>query len=646
MLHQSYDPLLVLMSILVASLAGFAALDLSARVAAAAGWRRAQWVGASALAMGVGIWSMHFIAMLALRVGVPVSYNAPLLVLSVVIAISASAITFTGASTTSTSVRRLAVASIAMGPAIAGMHYTGMAAMRMPARITYDIVLVALSIAIAISASFAALLLARHFRRAVRHDAWLKIGAGLVMGAAVYGMHYTGMVAARFHPAAAPVGRTSDVIATESLAWAIAGGAFVVISLAILAGLADRRILAARARTDAILDSALDAIITIDERGRVLEFNPAAERTFGYTRTQAIGRELADLIIPEHLRPAHRAGLERFRRTGEGTILGRRVELPARTADGGEILVELAITRIPVGDPPVFTGFLRDITERKRMEEAARRHAQELRTLTEVAEAARAEAENANRAKSDFLAAMSHDLRTPLNAIQGYVDLLELELRGPITDKQRHDLNRIGHNQRLLLSLINDVLNFAKLEAGRLEIKSEPVPVSDLLTSLEPLVAPQLQAKRLSFESRCDDQRLITVGDGERIKQILLNLLSNAIKFTPPGGQIAVGASPSDTTVRLWVRDTGRGIPADKRDVIFDPFVQVGGARPGDDERQGVGLGLAISRELARAMGGNLTVESTEGEGSTFTLSLRMGSLEAQGIQVGGPAGQAAESAI
>ncbi len=640
MLQQSYNALLVLISVIVASLAGFAAVDLSSRVAAATSRSaRARWIAASAVAMGVGIWSMHFVAMLALRIGVPVTYNVPLLALSIVIAVSASAVTFAGASITHASVRTLGLASLGMGPAIAGMHYTGMAAMRMPARIDYEPSLVALSVAVAVTASFGALLLARHFRRPIRHGGRLKVLAGIVMGAAVYGMHYIGMMAARFYSAPAQSTARSDVIASEGLGGAIAAGAIVVISLALFAGLADRRLIAARGRREAILESALDCIITIDEHGHVLEFNPAAERTFGYTRRQALGRELAELIIPERFREAHRRGLGHFRETGEGPILGRRVEIPAITADGHEIIVELAITRIPVGDPPVFTGFLRDITERKRMDEAARRHAEELERLTREAEAARAEAENANRAKSEFLAAMSHELRTPLNAIAGYAELMQEGIPGAITDKQRDYLSRIRQNQRILLSLINDVLNFAKLEAGRLEIKREPVPVVELVASLEPLVAPQLEAKGLVYERRASDNTLFALGDYERIRQILTNLLSNAIKFTPPGGRITVGTASRDTAVHVWVRDTGKGIAADRLDAVFEPFVQVDRTpSPNGPADQGIGLGLAISRELARAMGGDIAVESAVDRGSTFTVVLPAASRREQVISLGTPA--------
>jgi signal transduction histidine kinase/FixJ family two-component response regulator len=241
---------------------------------------------------------------------------------------------------------------------------------------------------------------------------------------------------------------------------------------------------------------------------------------------------------------------------------------------------------------------------------------------TELAERSR-EAEEANRAKAEFLASMSHELRTPLNAIAGYLDLITLGIHGPVSEAQRASLARIKRNQEVLLSLINDVLNFAKLESGRLEIASAEVRMDRVLDALEPLVAPQLAAKALVY--RCDGcaPEVVALGDPERIQQILINLLTNAVKFTGAGGSVSIGAGNDGGRVVIRVADTGRGIPADKLEAIFDPFVQVdrrGGLA--EDSQQGVGLGLAISRELARAMGGELTATSTFGEGSTFTLTL------------------------
>jgi signal transduction histidine kinase len=237
------------------------------------------------------------------------------------------------------------------------------------------------------------------------------------------------------------------------------------------------------------------------------------------------------------------------------------------------------------------------------------------------AENARSEAEQANKAKTEFLATMSHELRTPLNAIAGYVDLLDLELRGPVTELQREDLRKIQRSQRHLLSLINDVLNFAKLEAGQVELHPTAVGVRGLLTDIEQLVAPQFSAKRLTYVCTECDASLVVRADEEKARQVLLNLLTNAVKFTDSGGLVTVECTARDQLVGIRVTDTGRGIPADKIETIFEPFVQVD-RHLTPTGQQGVGLGLAISRDLARAMGGDIGVESVAGRGSTFTLTL------------------------
>jgi len=241
--------------------------------------------------------------------------------------------------------------------------------------------------------------------------------------------------------------------------------------------------------------------------------------------------------------------------------------------------------------------------------------ADELAIRTEAAEAA-------NRAKSDFLATMSHELRTPLNAIAGYAELLELGVRGPISNDQRDDLRRIRHNQRHLLSLVNDILNFARLETGHVDIVMDDVPIEAVLSQAESLVSPQLRARGLQFESRLEDRELVARADRDKLQQILVNLLNNACKFTPPGGRVTLSAARHDGLAQVHVADTGRGIPASRQQEIFEPFVQVD-RHLTPDGNQGIGLGLAISRELARAMNGDLTVESEEGRGATFTVSLR-----------------------
>lgn len=230
------------------------------------------------------------------------------------------------------------------------------------------------------------------------------------------------------------------------------------------------------------------------------------------------------------------------------------------------------------------------------------------------------EAQEADRAKSDFLAAMSHDLRTPLNAIGGYAQLMEMGVRGPVTEEQRADLLKIIRSKDHLDRLVGDVLSFAKLGAGRIELRFAPIEVDSTIASVVEMITPQLVEKSLTLAPLAIPHDLVVTGDVDKTRQILINLLANALKFTPPGGMITIGAGANGARVEISVSDTGIGVPAAQLEQIFEPFVQAKRAVRSSDG--GVGLGLAISRRLARAMNGDLTVRSTVGEGSTFTLAL------------------------
>ncbi|MBA3656643.1 MAG: PAS domain-containing sensor histidine kinase [Gemmatimonadaceae bacterium] len=234
---------------------------------------------------------------------------------------------------------------------------------------------------------------------------------------------------------------------------------------------------------------------------------------------------------------------------------------------------------------------------------------------------AREEAEEANAAKSRFLATMSHELRTPLNAISGYVQLIQMGVRGEVTDQQREDLDRINRSQLHLLALINDILNFAKIEAGHIPVDSLEVDVEELLAGIEEFVKPQLQEKNQTYVQNCNLSGVKGCGDADKVRQIMLNLLSNAIKFTPEGGTIELHCEVKGTMICIEVIDDGTGIPEDKLEAIFEPFVQVERGY-NSAQHQGTGLGLSISRDLARRMEGDLTVASELGKGSKFEFTL------------------------
>jgi signal transduction histidine kinase len=314
------------------------------------------------------------------------------------------------------------------------------------------------------------------------------------------------------------------------------------------------------------------------------------------------------------------AWLARYLPPGPGmTVAEAAAALPLLV---GDRLVAVMVLRFP--EARRFTD-----EDRTHLESVASQCAQALERarLHEAEHAARMEAEEArrradeaNRAKMEFLAVMSHELRTPLNAIAGYAELLEIDIHGPLNDAQREAVARIQRSERHLLGLINDVLNFAKLEAGHVQIELASVPVHETLAALEALVAPQVHAKQLAYRYVPCTSDVSLHADPEKVRQILLNLLSNAIKFSEPEGRIEVSCTVEPGLVRLHVSDTGPGIPFDKLERIFEPFVQL---HPGRTRtHDGTGLGLAISRDLARAMHGDVAVESAVDRGSRFTLTL------------------------
>jgi PAS domain S-box-containing protein len=330
------------------------------------------------------------------------------------------------------------------------------------------------------------------------------------------------------------------------------------------------------------------------------EIDFVSERTatyFGTTAAALLSRGWSAFVHPDDV-PEASARWAHARATGTPY----EAELRLRRADG-ESHWHLA-RALPVRDAAgAVTGWVGSNTD----VEAERR--------------ARAEAERANAAKAEFLAAMSHELRTPLNAIGGYAELLELGIRGPVAAEQVEDLRRIRVNQQHLLGLINSVLNYAKLEAGRVEYDMADVPLGVAVAAVEALVAPQLRARGLTYDFPGCDPALAARADPEKLRQVVLNLLSNAAKFTAVGGRITVTCESAGAgAVAVRVADTGVGVAPDQLARVFDPFVQVG--RRLASNAEGVGLGLAISRDLARGMGGDLTAESTPGVGSTFTLTL------------------------
>jgi PAS domain S-box-containing protein len=388
------------------------------------------------------------------------------------------------------------------------------------------------------------------------------------------------------------------------------------------------------------------AIFALDPHGYVLTWNAGAERLNGYTVDEVVGRHVSLFYTAEDVaagKPVHalQIAVHAGRFEDEGWLVRK---------DGSRFWANVLVTALHSDDGELagFGKVIRDNTERRTALERAladalrlaeeekalavaeqRNHdlrelAQRLQAAATELELRRVEAETANRVKAEFLAAMSHELRTPLNAIGGYAQLLQLGIGGPVTPQQVDQLERIQRSQQHLLGVIHDILNFSRLEAGRVEYETESIPLHDVVLAVVPMIGPQARAKTIQVIVESNAAEVEAAGDRAKVEQILLNLLSNAVKFTPAGGEIEILWGRESACAWLRVRDTGIGIPTDQLEAIFTPFVQV--RRTLSRPQEGTGLGLSISRQLAHGMQGDLVATSREGVGTTFTLTLPLSS--------------------
>jgi two-component system sensor histidine kinase/response regulator len=371
------------------------------------------------------------------------------------------------------------------------------------------------------------------------------------------------------------------------------------------------RLRANEERIRLIVDTAYDAFVAIDAEGRITEWNRQAEAVFGWSRADALGRLLAETVIPPRYREAHARGLRHFLETGEGPLLNRAIEITALRREGAEFPIDLTIAPIRAKGKYHFGAFIRDISERKRAES-------ELRQAKEAAEAA-------SHAKSEFLANMSHEIRTPLNGILGMTDLA---LDTPLTREQREYLSMVKLSADSLVAVINDILDFSKIEAQKLRLDAVDFALRDSLG--DTLKALALRAQQKGLELVCHIPADVPdglKGDPGRLRQIVVNLVGNAVKFTAAGEvvmDVALAAqTDDDVLLHFTVRDTGIGIAPEKQSLIFEAFTQADASTT--RQYGGTGLGLAISARLVQMMGGNIWVESEPGRGSTFHFKARFG---------------------
>ena len=499
MLSGHYEPFLVLVSILVAILASYTALSLAMRVKETQGRAPYFWIAGGALAMGSGIWAMHFIGMLAFRLPIPIGYDSRITAASWLLPVIVSGLALWQLRHREIGGRHLAWGALLMGLGINAMHYTGMTAMRMDPPITYDPWLFAASVGIAIGASAMALWIAFRLHENLRHPRLAQAGAATVMGFAIAGMHYTGMAAAHFD-AGSVCRAVVDGVNQDHLALLVTVATVALLSIALLAAIFDAR---------------------LESRNRTLaaSLETAAERQQLFLREQK----------------------------------------------------------------------------------------------------ARVEAEQLSQLKDEFLATLSHELRTPLNAMLGWSQLL---LQGARDEAMlRRGLETIERNARAQSQLIEDMLDMSRLIAGKVRLEAKAIVPGEFVLAAVETARPAAMGKRIQLTTVLDPDAGAVSGDMARMQQVMSNLISNAIKFTEPGGKITIALRREDDGVAVDVSDTGIGIAPNFLPFVFDRFRQADASSA--RRHGGLGLGLAIARQLIELQGGTITVASPgTDQGATFTLHL------------------------
>jgi two-component system, sensor histidine kinase and response regulator len=622
-LAHSHSPSLILLSIAIAIFAAYAALDLAGRTSASEGRLRYIWTGTGAFAMGLGIWSMHYVGMLALILPVRVLYDLPTVLLSLLAAILASAVALLFVSRSALRPWPVFASSLAMGAGISAMHYIGMAAMRLPAICTYNLTIVAASIFVAVVVSVVALLLAFRLRDTDREFSPPKIASAIVMGLAIASMHYTGMAAVSFVPAPLIDDTSRSIQVTWLGGLGIALVAAVILAVVTVTAVLDRKFSAqavqlalSHERYRLVFERSMSPLHRSTLEGLILDCNDACARALGYdSRTDLLAAHARIEFVESADEENHLDSLSTYRQlTDFEARLRRRDGRPIWVLQNANLVDESGSSSC------IVEGSFIDISSRKEIE-------RELQRTKQLAESASA-------AKSEFLAAMSHEIRTPMNGVIGMADLL---LDTTLNSEQREFALTLRHSANALLAIINDILDFSKIEAGKMTIDPIPCALDTVIYEVVELLHSKTREKELAFTVRyAPSLPSRFVADPGRIRQILMNLLGNAIKFTAkggiqlnvePDGAIALAETSKDSAthtqsirVKFSVSDTGIGIPEEKLNSVFEKFTQADASTT--RHYGGTGLGLAISARLTQLMGGKIGVQSAVGQGSTFWFTL------------------------
>lgn len=627
-LTGQYDLLLVVMSVMVAILSTYTAFLVSERLRAADKCRQyLAWLSAGALALGGGVWAMHFIGMLAYKLPIAINYDVVTTIISVIPAILASIVILRINADKSITLAKLAWLSVLMGSGIGLMHYIGMSAMSMDGFMRYDPNIFLLSIVIAVALAGIAIRLklwAENFITAgVIFSARLLI-ASIIMGCAITGMHYTGMAAMAIFPDTSTL-VFAHTFSANTLTQMIVIVVLLTVVLMITAIEVSRRfdlyqqIKDSESRNRVILNNILGAVITINDKGIIKTVNNALETIFGYSADEVIGRNVK-ILVPEPDSSLHDSYLKNYTEGGEARIIGTTRTTEAQRKDGSIFPIELDVCEVEQHGERMFIGIVRDITERNQVEMELEKYRTQLEDLvqerTHKMKCALDEAERANLAKSDFLSHMSHELRTPLNAIIGFGQMLDMD-SDQLNDIQQDNVKEILDAGHHLLNLINEVLDLAKIESGKLDVSMECVDLVDVLQQCLSLIQPHAEERQIKIIDNLSDKGYSIHADFTRVKQVLLNLLSNAVKYNCESGKITLDCDVLDETkLRIRVTDTGKGLTDNEISKLFNTFVRLDEV----NNVEGTGIGLVISKHLMEIMGGSIGIESREGEGSTFWI--------------------------
>lgn len=601
-INGRYDLLLVGLSYVVAVLASYVALNLVGRLRAEQNTQaKIYWLAGGAFTMGAGIWSMHFIGMLAFIMPMPMEYELGWTGASLIMAIIASALALFILQKQNYTVFQLAMGGIIIGLAIATMHYMGMEGMKIHTNIHYLPGLFFLSILIGISAAEAALYLAlRSNQGSNRRQFNLKIISALLMGVAICGMHYTGMAAAVFTPNSDHVmGTSTQAIQPNYLAFFIAGITALIISLALTASTSYKKMIIAveneKNFLKAMLDNLEDGIIACDANGQITVLNKTLQRYMQCTEAHLITLDdLSDYFTLFTLdnEPLTKDEMPLKLVLNGGAIHG--LELTMQFKNNGERDVVIDGQKIINSDGKTLgaVAVIHDITELKRTE----------------------------KLKNEFVSIVSHELRTPLTSIRGSLGLLVSGVMGEFSEKAGKLLDIANNNCERLLLLINDILDIEKIEAGKMDFQIKPYDLNHLIS--ESIVSNRMYAEKFGVSiDFIQPQSMIQVHvDSGRLMQVLANLISNACKFSPKGEKITVVMKRVNSHVRVSVSDNGPGIPEEFQSRIFQKFSQ---ADSSDTRgKGGTGLGLNISKTIIEKLGGTLDFFSRPGDGTTFYFDL------------------------